>query len=183
MNNTLTDTIYWASKDSRVAALQNLKTSDGLPDITSRLATAKTLDAGGTGIIIDNQIDIWGWDPTLVMGYRQQYGYIWVPNAFQTPEALPTLEDMKTTPAWDRSIKVSTDANDYPAFTPPKLFVPSTSPIGVLNGGQFAVNYSAVIKNGAIMFVDGQEYAENGQTYLFHNMPGMFGPELWWTLV
>lgn len=178
MDMTLTDAIYRASKDPRIPALADIA------DIDARNTAAAALDK--EGLIIDRAIDIWLWDPTKVMAYRQHLGYPWLPNAFQpdliNPFKLIMGPSTDMSVPWERSIKVSTDANDYPPFhvTPP--FVPSSSPIGPKNGELFSVNLAAVAVNGKFMFVDGEEYVENGVTYIFHNVPGMFGPMLSWTL-
>lgn len=178
---TLTDPIYWASKDPRVVALQQLKVADGDPDLDARITGATALDAGGTGLIIDWPIDIWGWSPTLVMGARAAYGYVWAPSGFQPNPPLPQLADASL--AYPRSIKVSINAADYPAFAPPIAAPPlSTSPIGPLNGTLYGVNIAAAQLHGTWLFADGQQFQQGAQTFTFHNQPGMFGPMVWWTL-
>lgn len=181
---TLTNEIYRASKDPRVNALQDIKSVDGLPDIDQRLQAASRLDK--EGLIIDMQIDIWGWDPVKVMAVRESVGYPWGPNAFQPNLTNPfkllggPYTDMSQ--PWPRSIKVSTDAKDYPAFAPPPPPVPvSASPIGQKNGDSYFVNQAVAQVSGQWLFKDGQEYVEGGKTYIFHNQPGMFGPMVSWT--
>lgn len=167
----LTDDIYWASKDPKVAAIHNM-------DMGSRVTAAQALDA--QGFVIDNQIDIWGWDPVLVMTSRGQYGYSWVPNAFQ-PNLIDPLKfgvvptgsvptDMSH--PWARSIKVSTLASDYPSINPPA----PQQPIGDgvtwyfdSNQGVYGVVASRVTDaNGKWIYSEGQALLYKGQTVFFH---------------
>ncbi len=170
---TLTNDIYWASKDPRIVALRTL------PDIGSRDTAAYELDK--LGLIIDRQIDVWGWDPHLVMGYRLFYGDVWVPNAYQ-PNALNTSDYFDINKIWQRAIRVSIDATDYKPFNPPTPDPPpSTSTIGVLNGGQYTVNRDVAQINGQFIFKNGQHYKDSTGDYTFHNEPGLFMPMIWWT--
>ena len=178
-SGTLTDSVYWASKPPQVAALQSLVTPAGFPDIAARDAQGQVLAA--QGFIIDRQIDIWGWDPVLVMGARAGYGYTWCPNAYQAND--PNILDyLNPALMWSGAIPVSTDARNYPAFTPPAPPTPvSASPVGTLNAGMYSVNLAVAQVNGVLLFKDGQTYMDNTGTYTFHDQPGMFGPMLWWT--
>lgn len=163
-NNTLTDDIYWAAQDPKVQVLRNLpSTPDGLFDLATRESTSATLFS--EGFVPDRAIWIEGWAPARLMEIRQAYGYTSFPNAF----------------ALTPTIKVSTDANDYQPFKIVTPYVPSTSPIGPQVGDSFGVNISVVEVNHVFMFKDGDQYTENGVTYIFHNIPSMFGPQLSWT--
>lgn len=172
-DGTLTDDIYWASKDPRIAALQMLP-----PNSDERNSAAQALDKAG--LIIDRAIDIWGWDPTQVMVIRKAYGYPWAPNAFQ-PNFVDPLhlglvpqgqQPTDMTKPWPRSIKVSTDAKDYPAFAPP----PPPQPVydGVTYGfddktGTYNVNPAAVTgPDGKWIFAEGQTLLYKEQKVTFH---------------
>lgn len=190
MPDLFSSALYFASKDPRIVALQQVReASTGLPDLAGRLTAAQPLDSAG--LVVDMQIDIWGWDPVLVMAARKQYGFPWVPNAFQ-----PNLVDPLATGVipsgsvatdmrrpWPRSIKVSVDAADYPAFAPPPPPpTPSASPVGPRVGDLFGVNIAAASVNGQFLFQDGKEYTIDGTSYIFHNVPTPFGPSVNWTL-
>lgn len=177
----LTDAIYDASRDPRILAIKKLVKSDGTPDYDARNAAAFTLDANGSGLILDREIDIFGFSPALVMGVRQQYGYAWLPNAFQPNVPLGDLGDLRK--MFPRGIRVSTDAADYRPFAPPVPAPPvSSSPVGQRNGDLFEVNLVAAQIHGKWLFDDGEEYPEGGTTYVFHKVPGMFGSSVWWTV-
>jgi hypothetical protein len=170
----ITSQDYFNSKDPRIVALQSL------PDMAAKISEAATLDANGTGLIIDWAIDIWGWDPVLVMGARKAYGYTWCPAGFQPNPPLADLADPSK--AWPRSIKVSVDLADYPPFAPPPPALPvNTSPIGTLNGDAYSVNIPAAQIHGQWLYRDGQPYTDTTGTYIFHNVPGMFGAMVSWT--
>lgn len=165
MKQDLTDDIYKASKDPRVIALLQIT------DVNQREAQAQSLDAAG--LVIDREIDIWGWDPVKVMAIRAADGYPWVPNAFQAnlqdPFNLLGGDHTDMSKPWPRSIKVSLDSSDYPsvAVAPPPL--PATRPVGALIGnGIYAANLAACFVNGGWLFNDGQQYAQDGVTYFFH---------------
>ena len=155
MSNTLTDKIYWDSKDPRIVALADIADPD------ARVSAAVVLDK--TGLVIDRQIDLWRWQPSLVMALRKADGYPWSPNAFQpnllNPFKLVSGPSTDMTQPWPRSIKVSTDAADYPAFAPPPPPLPvSNSPIGALNGDLYEVNIAVAQIAGQYLFKDGQTY-------------------------
>src|SRR5579871_4315753 len=111
---TLTDDIYWAHFDPQVQALRNVPFSDSKAHTLATLATQ--------GFIIDMPIMGWNWDPVLVMQYRQQYGYTWVPSLLQPNIAVAPGVSQPGTAPYDPlhppagSIKVSLDANDILPF-------------------------------------------------------------------
>ncbi len=156
----LTHAIYRDHQPPEILALMDT------PDIAARGAKAIELDA--KGFVIDTQIMIWGWDAGLVMAMRQQYGYPWVPNAFQPPlqDPFKMLGGASTdlTKPWPRSIKVSTDAADYPPFNPPTA--PAPAPVDAVGfdygNGRFAVNYAAAFNHGVPVFKTGDTVIHNG---------------------
>lgn len=176
MQVTLTDVIYRASKDPRTNDLQKLVKSDGTPDIEARQAAAATLDAAG--LVIDREIDIWGWDPVLVMVARMTAypgSLTWGPNAFQ-PNLTAQTDLSKP---WPRSVKYSVDATDYPAIAsaPPPL--PAPHPVGALIGnGVYAVNTAVCFSNvtGQWLYREGnQETAPDGVPVFWHMGFGFAG--------
>jgi hypothetical protein len=73
------DDAYWASQPAAVQALRNID------DPAQRSIAAAQLAASGYNI--DTPIMVWGWDPSKVTTLRQDFGYTWVPSAFQNPIA------------------------------------------------------------------------------------------------
>jgi hypothetical protein len=176
----VTDDIYWASKDQRVRDLQKIT------DPAARESAAEALDAAG--LVIDRQIDIWGWDPTLVMETRGEYGYPWVPSAFQPNLIDPlktgvvpagaTATDMSK--PWPRSVKVSTLESDYPPINPPKPAAPPSDGVTWYfdsTTGAYSVLLSAVTgQDGKFVYTEGQQLLYGGQTVYFHVNWTVFGP-------
>ena len=111
------DQAYWLAQP---AAVRNLAKLD---DQNARSTQAAVLAM--QGFTVDVPIDVYGWEPYLVMKLRQDFGYTWVPSALQAPVAIaPGLSapgavpyDPQHPPAG--AIKVSTDIKDFPAFEPP----------------------------------------------------------------
>lgn len=178
-DGTLTDSIYWASKDPRIVALQQLPPASG-----ARNDAAAALDKAG--LIIDRAVDVWGWDPTILMNYRKSLGYPWLPNAFQ-PDLVDPLhtgvvpagqQPTDMSKPWARSIKVSTDAKDYPPFTPP---APKPAYDGITTNfdpaiGVYTVNPAAVTgPDGKWIFQEGQSLLYKEQKVTFHLSYSIFG--------
>lgn len=120
---------YIASKPPAVRALWPV-VADGFDD-NARQAIVSQLVA--QGYILDNQIDVWNWDPMTTMLVRTEQG-------------------MTTVPAYNNAgtIKVSILLSDYPPFptpppnvvvTPPipKVANPVGAPIGIPNWYRCAV--------------------------------------------
>lgn len=173
----LNDDVYWASKDPQVKALCSL------PDMSSRESKALALDAAG--LVIDRAINIWCWDPTIVMMYRAQLGYPWLPNAFQ-----PNLVDpLKTgvvpvgsvptdmSKPWPRSIKVSVNAADYPPLAPPPPPPAASNGLVLTNNGDgtYAAGAAVYGVNGQWLFKEGDPISYNGKTLYFHLSPSIMG--------
>ena len=123
----VTNEIYWASQPEAVQVL------NGLPDV-NRSAKAEAL--AKEGYRIDVPIMVWGWDAFKVMKMRKDYGYTWVPSALMPNITIaPGLTMIGSTPYDPNSppsgsIKVSTDAKDYPSAVKPVAVAPATSPVG-----------------------------------------------------
>ena len=96
MNQADFNALYWASKDPRIKAAQDLEFSPGQGLASPRGQTIGQLMA--SGVEIDVPIMLWGWDPFNIMTLRQSFGYEFVPSASGMP------------------IKVSLDPKDYPPF-------------------------------------------------------------------
>ena len=173
----LTDAVYWAAKDSRIHDLQKLVTPDGLPDQAGRQSAAAALDAAG--LVIDRQIDIWGWDPVLVMNMRGAYGFAWAPNAFQPNFASGNATPTDMSKPWPRSIRTSTLASDYPPIQPPApVAAPSDGVTWYFDAasGTYQVLAAAVTgPDGKYIYAEGQQLLYAGQTVYFHVSYGIFG--------
>lgn len=121
--NTLTNEIYWASRDPRIQALQKLNnvSSDGThPRFDQAVVLAQQ------GLVINAVIDAWGTDAGQIMALWEFYGYTWVPSILQPGvQEAPGFNQPGLTPYDPNnppagSIKVSTDAADYPPFAEPE---------------------------------------------------------------
>lgn len=185
MNFTLTNKGYWDSKQQPIRDLQKIETGDAQADMESREKIAKELDA--QGYVIDRAIDINGFDPVRVMADRYSLGLPWVPSAFQgvliNPYKLGTQVPTDMSKPWDRSIKVSLDAADYPSLVdaPPPL--PPVKPVGALIGnGIYAANIEACWSNGRPLFADGQHFTQDGVEHVFHLIWFWGIPDMHWTL-
>lgn len=98
MNQAEFNALYWASKDPRVKAAQDLDWDPSKGMITGSPRADAVAHLIGAGIEIDVPITLWGWDPFNIMTLRLQFGYKFVPAASGFP------------------IKVSLEPKDYPAF-------------------------------------------------------------------
>jgi hypothetical protein len=94
------------------------------------------------GYRIDVPVMVFHWNPFQVMSIRKMYGYTWVPSALQPNiEIAPGLTSHGLTPYDPNSppvgsIKVSTEAKDYPPFDKPASApTPVQSPVGVHSVG------------------------------------------------
>jgi hypothetical protein len=65
---------YWAAQPEPVRVLRYAKPEER-EGIAQQLAQQ--------GYAIDAPIMVWGWDPEQTMRLRMEYGYTWVPSAFQ----------------------------------------------------------------------------------------------------
>ncbi len=97
---------YWAMQPEPVRALRYAK-----PD--EREALAQSLSK--QGYAIDAPIMVWGWDPEQTMRLRTEYGYTWVPSAYQ-PQiqiapglAMPGIPSYDPTQPPPGSIRVNLD--------------------------------------------------------------------------
>jgi hypothetical protein len=178
---TLTDAIYWASKPPQ---LQSLRTNPSL-DLAEALAAA--------GYQIDFPIMVWGWDPTVTMFERLQYGYTWVPAANQAPIPLPPGLTFPGIASYDPndppagSIKVSVSAADYTPFLkpPPPVVVPTAGQlVGALSsdGVTYYGGPAAMLNSFTPAVVDGKIYEQNGVNYVAHVIREMMGYTVEFTL-
>lgn len=97
---------YWAMQPEPVRALRNAK-----PDEREGLAQSLSKQ----GYAIDAPIMVWGWDPEQTMRLRSEYGYTWVPSAYQ-PQiqiapglAMPGIQSYDPTQPPPGSIRVNLD--------------------------------------------------------------------------
>lgn len=156
--NTLTNAIYWASRDPRIQALQQLNNINDGDGKAARYDAAIAL--AQEGLIIDAQIDGWGIDAAQEMSLRAFYGYTWYPSIIQPPPSVPghslpgeTPYDPNNPPAG--SVKVSTDAADYPPFAPPTPPAPVDLTVEFVGGAfypgsnvYYGIGNSQAVNNG-----------------------------------
>jgi hypothetical protein len=163
-NVTLTDDIYWAAKPPAVRALRPL------PSGTDRDTQAQAL--AQNGYLLDVPIDVWNWDAVTTMGVRQQLGFTWVPSALQAP----LNGQIGTGAPPPGTIRVSTNAADYPPFDPPAPPPQqSTNVVGwQVFGNIYTFGPSAEV-NGQFMVTDGQLVTQSGVQYKAHVSTGLMG--------
>lgn len=170
------DAAYHASLSPEILALVNT------PDYETRVTLASQLASRGD--IIDVPIMVYGWDPYLIMQYRQSLGYTWVPSALQpAPSIAPGVSQPGTVP-YDpahppaRSIKVSTNIADYPPFTPPKP--PPPPPTDIVGPLAFGTMYLTVTGDHS---PDGFPFEDARGKFIKHVDNTPFGPESFWEKV
>jgi len=179
--------LFWASRDPRLAALQNLKTPAGLPDIGARMAQAQTL--ASAGLVVIAGIDIDGDDPFFYMRDLASLGFVWQEALFQQP--LPTdsiLEYQDASKAYPKSVKISLNDADYPALVPPTPPPVEQSPIGAASGlpGEYGINAQNFYTNGVANYREGQAStpftAPDGEVLYAHWGPStLFWGWAWYT--
>lgn len=162
---------YWASRDPRVLALQQLNTADGFPNTGARLAAAHPL--AQSGLILAAGIDIDGLDPFLYMRDLASLGFVWYSALFQ--QELPTsqiLDYQDASKAWPNSVKISLDDGDYPPFSQPEPPPVNLSPVANVPGvnGQYPINASVFFKDGQPQYHEGSIAIApaNGETVYAH---------------
>jgi hypothetical protein len=169
------DSAYQTSLAPQVAALASI------PDLTARSNAAATLAT--QGFIVDVPINVWGWDPFLVMTYRMNYGYTWVPSALQPNISVAPGVSQPGTVPYDPahppagSIKVSTNPADYPPYNPPAPTpspVISSDPVGPLSVGNI---YLTVVGDSSPI---GTEWTDARGTFVKLGAPTPFGVSAYW---
>lgn len=168
------DAAYEASLPPQVAALAQIA------DLLARETEAAMLAT--QGFTIDVPIQVWGWDPYLVMTYRKQYGYTWVPSALQANISIaPGVSQPGTTPYDPNhppsgSIKVSTNPADFPPFDPPTVTVPApvTDPVGLQSVANL---YLTVVGDTT---PDGGQFIDSRGTFVKHITVTPFGRSQYW---
>jgi hypothetical protein len=170
------DQAYWASAPPEVQALP------GIADPYQRSARAAELATNG--FTVDVPIMAWGWDPYLAMKMRSDYGYTWVPSALQPAVSIaPGLGQPGVIP-YDPlhpppgSIKVSTNIQDYPPFTPPPqplTQIPtSNDPVGLQSIGTIYLSVPGET------YQDGASFTGLRGTFLKHLVLTPFGRNAYW---
>ena len=169
------DTAYQASLAPQVAALAQIS------DLAARSNAAATLAA--QGFVVDVPINVWGWDPYLVMTMRANYGYTWVPSALQPNVSIAPGVSQPGTVPYDPanppagSIKVSTNPADYPPYNPPAPAptpVVSSDPVGPLSVG------SIYLTVPGDMSMIGTEYTDARGTFVKLGAQTPFGISAYW---
>ena len=125
------------------------------------LGIADALAQGGglaqSGLVIDRQIDIMGYDAYETMLTRRLYGYTWVPSAFQMITFPPPGFALPAEP-----VDPSPSMIDFSQIWPEK-------------NGWFSTQAGYAVAAG-------QEHEEGGKTYIKIVMPWPFGAYHGWTL-
>ncbi len=115
---------------------------------------------------------VWNWDPVTTMGVRQSLGFTWVPSALQAP--LNGAVGTGAPPAG--SIRVSTNAADYPPYDPPAQVLQGTNVVGWQVFGNIYTFGPGAMGNGRILVTDGQAVTQDGAQYKAHvNAASMLG--------
>jgi len=147
----VTNEIYWASQPPEVRAINQEH------DVTVRARLAEEL--AKAGFKIDVPIMVWQWDAFKVMQLRKAYGYTWVPSALMPNiQIAPGLISHGSTPYDPNSppsgsIKVSTDAIDYPPYDKPPVVTPApSSPVGVQSiGNLYLTTVGDTLPSGTVV--------------------------------
>lgn len=150
-NVSLTDDIYWAAQPPAVRALRNV------PSGAERDIQAQALAQGGYAL--DVAIMVWNWDAVTTMGVRQSLGFSWVPSALQAP--LNGAIGTGAPPSG--SIRVSTNAADYPPYDPPTPPpVQATNLVGWQVFGNIYTFGPGALANGKFVVTEGQVVTQDG---------------------
>jgi hypothetical protein len=170
------DQAYWASQPPAVQALQNITDQDQRATAAAQLATE--------GFTIDVPIMVWGWDAYLVMTMRAQLGYTWVPSALQPPVTIAPGDAQPGVVAYNPlappagSIRVSTNIQDYPPFTPAPQPTPQTPASGDPVVLQSIGNIYLSVPGET--YPDGAEYTDSRGTFEKHLVVTPFGANAYW---
>lgn len=179
------DAIYWDSKHPDVRKLRELKPGPDQDDIDLLPArTAMAFDLVAQGHVVDALIDVHFAPivgaPWIIMQQRIAQGYTWVPSV-GTPNIVmaPGISGPQA-PAYDplrpppRSIRVSLDPKDFPAFAPVAVAPPVdvASPVGgeILPGGGRYHSTSA----------DKHGIGATWQGFIKRGVQTPFGLSVWW---
>ncbi len=173
------DKAYWLHQPPAVRELA------GLADLDAR--TARAAQLATQGFAIDVPIQVWGWDPFLVMTERQAFGYTWVPSALQpavtiapglgAPGAVPY--DGAHPPSG--AIRVSTAIADYPPFDPPPPkpidHPDNADPVGLRSLGNLYLSVPGET------YPDGAKFTDARGTFIKHATELPFGRYNYWEKV
>ena len=164
---TLTTDIYWASRHPEVRKLRDMERM-------SAERAAAALELVKRGFTVDAVIDLGRWDAADTMRARQVFEFTWVPALGQQDVGvMPGL----SVPAYgydpDKpppgSIRVSTDAADYPPFDPPAEAPPPVvlPAVGRPLGGPFFDSHDFTTPDGATLIQAGVTYRKHAKATPF----------------
>jgi hypothetical protein len=173
------DKAYWAAQPPEPRGLA------AIDDFDQR--TQRAADLAAKGFTVDVPIMVWAWDPYLVMKYRQDYGYTWVPSALQPNVSVapgvtqPGAASYDPTHPPPGSIRVSTNIADYPPFDPPAPAPqpppPNGDPVGIQSLGTLYLSVPGEA------YPDGAKFADARGTFLKHVTFTPFGRTNYWEKV
>ena len=112
---------------------ENVGNNPQTPPLSQSARNALIGSLQSQGVLIDEQIDYWGWDPYTTMVTRVGAGLNWV-YPLGTGPSNPIAGNQAGPPPFG-TIKVSTNPADFPPYNktnPPSPVVFSVNPIGVL---------------------------------------------------
>jgi hypothetical protein len=178
----LTDDIYWESQPPQ---MQPLRTSPGLV-LALSLATQ--------GFKVVRAIGVNGDSPSWTMKISAGLGYTWLPTLLNNPtvqvapgDVEPGMVSYDPNNPPPGSVKVSSDATDYPPFLTPPVPVPPpavVSLVGFSEGmGGDGVEYWSALPAAASHLVNTQPYLDplGRGSFTFHRIANMFGFSVWFT--
>jgi hypothetical protein len=159
---------YYASKNPLMQPLYNMRPGALQSPMLSQDAINSLINKCiAAGLLIDEQIDYWGWDPWTIMNDRLYQGILWV-YAGLGNVSIPTVitPGEFSGPAPSGTIKSSITLSDYPAYVNPNapVIVP-VDPVGVLQVGPY---YGVIGTNPPAMYTDSRG------TFKLVNVPNSF---------
>jgi len=172
----VTNEAYWLAQPPEVRVLQSE------PDASARNKIAEGL--AKAGYKIDVPVMVYQWDAYKVMKMRKDYGYTWVPSALMPNISIaPGLISQGGTPYDPNSppsgsIKVSTDAKDYPAYDKPVVAPEApVSPVGPLSiGNLYLTTVGDTLPNGTVV-------TESRGKFVKRIQAGPFGAWAYWEML
>lgn len=124
---------YYASKNPMMQPLYNQRPGGpAAPMLTQDEINTLVSQCIAAGLLVDEQIDYWGWDPWTIMQDRLMQGILWVPAGLGNVEGNEVITPGEFSgPQPAGTVKTSVTLSDYPAWpvsTPPATVPTSVGP-------------------------------------------------------